>query len=508
MYDARGRVVTVTVAVGTDDEGVRRFEYDAAGNTTAVVDENDRRTEYTYDAMNRVVRVKDADQKETKYEYDAAGNVTKVTDALNRPTRYEYDRLNRRTKTTDAEQEETGYAYDGSGNLLSVTNPLGHKTAHEYDARNRLVKTTDAAGHVTRYEYDLDNNRTAVVDPNTNRTEFVYDGRGRLVTETDPLQHATTYGYNAADELVRKTDRNGRVTQFGYDGLGRLATETWVGAGQQVRYVYDTEGQLRSATDAFSALAYEYDARGRVTMVDNLGTPGAPRVRLDYAYDPVGNVLSVADTIDGSTGRLNAYTYDAVNRMTRVTQTGAGGVNKRVDLGYNGLGQFTSIDRYADLSGTQLVAGTAYGYDTLNRLTALTHHNAIGGTLAFENLAFDAAGRITQIQNADGTVGYTYDRTSQLTGDDPQRAGDTGRDLRLRRERQSGVSRWRRHVLDRAGEPAPVRRHLPLHVRQRGQPDPATDRRHGGGARLHLGLPQPPHVGHRPEPQRGPSHRR
>src|SRR5262249_12524469 len=107
--------------------------------------------------------------------------------------------------------------------------------------------------------------------------------------------------------------------------------------------------------------------------------------------------------------------YDAVNQMIAVTQSGTGVTDKRVDFGYNPLGQFDTITRSSDLAGTHVVAGSSYGYDALNRLTSLTHRNAIGTTLAFETLAADAGGRIAQVQNADGTTGYGYDLASQLT---------------------------------------------------------------------------------------------
>ena len=36
---------------------------------------------------------------------------------------------------------------------------------------------------------------------------------------------------------------------------------------------------------------------------------------------------------------------------------------KRVDFAYNNVGQYSSISRYANTAGTQLVATSTYGYD-------------------------------------------------------------------------------------------------------------------------------------------------
>ena len=57
-------------------------------------------------------------------------------------------------------------------------------------------------------------------------------------------------------------------------------------------------------------------------------------------------------------------------------QTGGNTVApKRVDFGYNALGQFTSIARYKDTSGGtgNEVATSTFTYDTLARLTGLAY---------------------------------------------------------------------------------------------------------------------------------------
>ena len=86
---------------------------------------------------------------------------------------------------------------------------------------------------------------------------------------------------------------------------------------------------------------------------------------LTYAHDGVGNVLSMSDTIGTAAGGTNAYLYDALNRMTRLSQSGSGVSDKRVDISYNQMGQFASIDRYSILAGTQLIVGSSYAYDSL-----------------------------------------------------------------------------------------------------------------------------------------------
>ncbi|MEO1496632.1 MAG: RHS repeat-associated core domain-containing protein [Planctomycetota bacterium] len=430
-YDTSGRLTRVTLAVGTADEAFQAFEYDAVGNQTAVVDENGNRTEFAYDAVNRLTLITEPDPDGagpltapvTSFTYDTRGNLLTTTDARGNVTTNEYDPMSRLARTIDADDEATTFAYDEAGNLAGVTDPLGFTTQNVYDGRNRLIETTDPEGGVTRFAYDTDDNLVSVVDPVGNETRFRYDARDRLVQETDPLGEVTSYTYDATDNLIGKTDRNGRATAFAYDEIDRLVAETWLDTDgatplNTIDYAYDEAGNLLSVVDAYSALAFTYDARDRVDTVDNDGTPNTPRVVLDYGYDGVGNVTSVADTIDGVAGATTGYAYDALNRTTTIQQSGADVSDKLVDFVYNELGQFDEIARYSDLGRNNTVAVSDYEYDELNRLTDLDHTNAADEVLAFYDFEYDPSSRITRITDIDGVTDYTYDDRSQLTGAD------------------------------------------------------------------------------------------
>ena len=228
-------------------------------------------------------------------------------------------------------------------------------------------------------------------------------------------------------------------------------------AGTLVRtlsYTYDAASQLTAASDPDSSYAISYDNLGRVLTVDNNGTSGVPRVILTSAYDVVGNRTSLSASVAGTADFLNTFTHDALDRLTRVDQTGQTGGNtvseKRVDLVYNAIGQYTSIARYKDTDGgtANEVATAGYSYDTLSRLTGLaytkggsnlftpyswTYDSLSSSGMGFDGSAtvsdprvaataaaavFDAMGRITQMVSQDGTSTYSYDSKSQLTSAD------------------------------------------------------------------------------------------
>ena len=113
---------------------------------------------------------------------------------------------------------------------------------------------------------------------------------------------------------------------------------------------------------------------------------------MTQTFDAAGRRTSLAAALGTTDDFVNDFSYDNLGRMTRVTQQGQSGGNvvaaKRVDLTYNAAGQWDTITRYANLSGTQLVAESSYAYDGTARLTGLTHAKDTT-TLADYDWAFD-----------------------------------------------------------------------------------------------------------------------
>src|SRR4029077_2312659 len=110
---------------------------------------------------------------------------------------------------------------------------------------------------------------------------------------------------------------------------------------------------------------------------------------------------------------------DSLDRLTRITQAQQTGGNtvaaKRVDFAYNSAGQYTSISRYADTTGTNLVATSTYGYNGVGAMTSLSYDK--GGTnFAAYTWSYDNDGRLTSDSLPAGTDRFTYDAASQITG--------------------------------------------------------------------------------------------
>ncbi|MEG4465002.1 FG-GAP-like repeat-containing protein [Microcoleus sp. D3_18cC1] len=462
VYDARNRQTRVIDAL--TPSGSTTTEYDKVGNVLSVTDPLLRKTSFTYDPLNRQKTVTDPRLNTTTYTYDKAGNRTKITDALNHSTEYTFDNLNRQigtknpltstTKSTyDANSnllrftnelgEETAYVYDKKDRVTAVTDPLGNTVTTEYDANGNVSAVTDGLGNTTRYGYDALNRQTTVTDalnkvttttydnvgniasitdPANNKTTYAYDELNRLKTETNlPLNRTRSYTYDTASNLITAKDGNNRTRKFVYDKLNRPTEEQWLNsANTPIRTIassYDAAGQLKTISDPDATYTLTYDLAGNLETVDNAGTPNIPNVLLKYTYNKVNNPLSVTDTINGQLRGTKSFTYDDGNRVTRITQSGNGVSSKRVDMSYDAAGKTKDVIRYSDLNGTNLVAKSEYVYDSVGRLTRLSHGK---GNVALANYAwtYDFANRVTGFNSPSGSTSYSYDKLDQLTGAD------------------------------------------------------------------------------------------
>ena len=463
-YDSLNRLVKITQpdpdGSGPLTRPVTIYEYDAAGNLQFVRDPLSRSTEYRYDARNRLSQVLNPLNEITTYGYDLDNNLTTLTDALNAITRLEYDPRNRLTQQTDgagnlykyqydevdnlrfftdARQKVTTYTYDNLnrqitvknplnqtvtlgydavGNTTSVTDALNLRTQYQYDALNRQIKVIDARNGIVELTYDKASNLLSLKDPVNNLTLYEYDGLNRLITETNPVNLNRRYEYDPVGNLTKLTDRNNRVRNFKYDNLNRFTTEEWLdGAGAIIRTIaasYDAADQLTNLTDPAATYAYTYNTVGRLTSLSNAGTPNFPAVVLNATHNAVGSRLTLSETINGQAAATQTFTYNAVQWLTRITQSGTGIAPKQIGFGYTPNGQVNIVNRYASTNTSVPLVNTNLNLNDVLRLTRVLHKLGTT-TLSDSTWTYDAAQRIRQMTSPDGTTTYTYDDTDQLT---------------------------------------------------------------------------------------------
>ena len=120
---------------------------------------------------------------------------------------------------------------------------------------------------------------------------------------------------------------------------------------------------------------------------------------------------------------LNKCPTNKCDAYPQVLQSGAGVAAKRVDIAYvdNRVGTLT---RYADLSGTQLVATSTFSYAG-SQISGISHTQ--GSTvLATLGYTYNAAGLVSSVTTDTNTASYSYDATGQLVGVDNSTLPDEG----------------------------------------------------------------------------------
>jgi RHS repeat-associated protein len=108
------------------------------------------------------------------------------------------------------------------------------------------------------------------------------------------------------------------------------------------------------------------------------------------------------------------FGYDPLQRLTAVTQNGTGIANKRVNFGYDALGQLKLLSRFASIDNTAPLVNTSFNYGSTGLTTQVQHR--LGATLLSDNAwTHDAAERVMRYASPDGSSDYSYDNTDQLT---------------------------------------------------------------------------------------------
>ncbi len=354
QYDDQGRPTTV-VYPATDEHPATQSSttYDILGRRVATTDQEGKVTRYRYDALGRLVEVRQyLDQSlaasdsafslpssavgivATRYTYDELGNQLTQTDARNNTTSYRYDNLGRRTSRILPDNATESLQYDGWGNLWKRTDFKGYTTTFSYDALNRLTAKQADPSHPSliyshapdkiTYGYDAAGNRTDATVEKGSTVLYVEDTprdeRDRRQYKETSLGRLT-YGYYANSLLKSITSSNtdGVKLAYRYDDANRLAFVD-DSAQSQLRttsYGYNANGSLQSVLYANSVQhAYTYDTLNRLRTLNV--TKGATLHSYEYKLRPSGHRQQV---IENGT-RTTTFAYDELYRLTGETLAG------------------------------------------------------------------------------------------------------------------------------------------------------------------------------------------
>ncbi|MEU4968440.1 putative T7SS-secreted protein [Streptomyces smyrnaeus] len=413
-----------------------RFEYDDEDRVLAWTDTNDRRYDYVYDNLHRVIAEGGtAGHMQVRIDYDGidtatSHRVTTVTTAAGHATRHlfneqgqtvgrinplghrtttERDAFNRPLSHTDALGRRTTFTYDEEGRLAAVRRPDGTTVTTTRNQLGRPITTTNPDGAVWRQEWDDHGNRTALTDPAGHTTRYSYDGHGHLAVVTDPLGATTRIRCDAVGLPMEVTDPLGGVTRYERDAFGRpvrlvdplgaVTTMTWT-----------VEGRLTSRTTPDGATErWEWDGEGNCTR--HVGAVGG-ETRYEYTH------FDMLTARTGPDGVRYDFTYDADLHMTRVTNP----QGLTWDYTYDPAGRLIAETDFDDR--TQRYEHDAAG-ELVRRVTPLGEEisyerDALGRTArkdaagAVATYAYDPAGRLLEAIGPDAELRYQRDKLGRV----------------------------------------------------------------------------------------------
>ncbi|MEU0431692.1 DNRLRE domain-containing protein [Streptomyces sp. NPDC006290] len=245
----------------------------------------------------------------------------------------------------------------------------------------------------------------------TKTIEYGLYGQATKVTEVaNGVTRTTTSGFDAAGRATTVTTSGGlgSVVPAGtttYDSATGLPLTDTSTSGGTISKAYDTLGREISYTDADGGTTTtSYDALDRpVTVTDN--APSTTTYTYDTAIDPRGLATSVTDSVGGTfTAR-----YDADGAV--ISQALPGGYTLAQTTDPTGAPTSRVYTRTSD--GTVLVSDSV----TLTVHGQRATHTGTPGITASQAYTYDAAGRLTQVQDTSTdayctTRSYTYDKNS------------------------------------------------------------------------------------------------
>lgn len=404
-YDNRDRVTTVYL--DTDKDGVTDttessvdYLY-ASGRLSGI---NTATTAYTitYDTFGNMVSVSAGGNVLATYTYKAGnGKLTRMTYGNGEYEEYTYDNLDRLVKVTYNGSAENAFTvlYDSNGRLAkAVDGKAGITYLYEYDSLDRLIRAyqKDSSGNTTfavenSYdEYGRAKNSNVVIGSKSMEYVLTYKTNTNLVShvympEANTLS-AINYDYDNFDRLTEKNISLSSLADF-YE---KYEYYTYTDADQNV-YTTPLVATLTlektyGGTVSSEVYEYTYNSLGYITNIKKNGTTIST-----YSYDALGQLTS--ETVNN---QIYVYSYDKAGNITqkKVFTGDIGNLTDTINYTY-------STSAWGDLLTNY--DGTAITYDTIGNPTKWRNSTSLtwnGRTLTSQTLS--NGNSITYKYNSDG----------------------------------------------------------------------------------------------------------
>ena len=360
--------------------------------------------------------------------WTGAGGPTAVTS-------YSYDVQDHLTAVADAEGNTTVYTYSDRDLLTQQRSPVSGVTTSAYDEHGEQITEIDARGVVMTRTVDVLDRVTAMTYPSSDlNVTYTYDdpsvpfSKGRLTRiarhgepvgyRYDPFGRilqdgALTYGYDANGNPTSLVYPGGMEAVTTYDYADRPATLLARRAGQPDQPLVTAASYLPGGPLSSLTLGNGLtETRSFTNRYFPSGITAGGHLSWSYSTDPVGNILSIADTLYAANNRAYGYrdpqyfltlgkgpwgnrswSYDKIgNRLTETRDA----VTDTYSYLTNGAGGNTpQIERIAPGAGPAIL----YSYDEVGNVLE-------NGTLPF---AYGDDRRMSQTGEPGSGTAFAYD---------------------------------------------------------------------------------------------------
>lgn len=375
-------------------------------------------TENTYNDLGQLV-TNNVNGVTTTNSYDDQGNLATVTNALNQKTSYEdyqYGHAQKivgpTIKTTSKPAFENQFTMNPDGSIASETDSFGNVTDYTYNSLGQVTSITPYVGNTkTLAEAET------VIDWNT-------PNPGDQTLTQGNYQRVTTYSNNANQQYQQQV----------------VEKDTTTGATHTTINVYGQDGLVMSSSRSIGnnqsvTITNEYDALDRI-ISSQIG--GLKPTTISYGEnsksvtDPLGNVttyqyMNYAQPTDewvteviNPLGNKTSTTYDAMGRITKITQNGLSHTytydpKNHEYLTSESYPEIGTINYTRDLLGqmtSKTISGqtTKYTYDANGDLINITYPDTTGNITE----TYDYS-RLQSISNPQGTWNYEYNALGKVT---------------------------------------------------------------------------------------------
>lgn len=435
QYDDAARVKRVAeLNARRETISVQRYEYDERDRLTLFVDALGHRTAYKYSGYDTLAERIDALGFKREFKYDTENRLTKIVNERGEIYSFEYDHMDRVIAETGFDQARRVYSYDKAGNLVYQRDALQRETYFRRDPMGRVIARTLNNASEVLYEYDECGR--IVSGANTyNKVQIAYDAAWKVTSE-EQNGSLITYDYDAEGKRTVRNwngkDAEGSLIEYDYDEDGNLCLVRM--GRREITYDHDLAGRLTNSQMANGTREhFDYDINDRLRGQKLTTGDGREIVKRGYEWDSRGNIVGIADSLRGD----RFYSYDAVERLSKVDRIIAGG-NIRLpnQFGGSSAGSKVSIPEEkrlwrSETPGGRLERGRTreieeFYYDGDGNL--VERKSSVRGTRRFNygkgdkleqqekiQYIYDAVGNLIQKRQTDGLIiSYEYDVDNQL----------------------------------------------------------------------------------------------